>query len=383
MPAVDRTAADERHATPPVDGTQAPALVQRGRNQDQAFFNLPALPPDLRGEVARRLAPRSAAALILTSRDMQASFGDAARAARLSHEARTADLPAIERLLMDRAGLAALPAVMRIAPGSAAAARLGELTLQLKDLPEQARTAAFDKILSLAGQITGPASATPLKNLAAAIPGLPEPHRHAGFAALLAHATRMPDADRLVLEVQLAKVVQTLPTAHRAATFRQVLIAAGGRAGDSRRNFSQALRHQLLHLPAADQLAAFRSLVDRSRGPGVQKAWEANHLVSYVHRLPMAARHEALTALAHRLCALADDDQIRLVAALPLAQVIRDLPPSSRDEAAHRIADVLQPLGQPLHTWLLKRPDTEVPPAVKEALRQAPSRGAGGNPTSG
>ncbi len=377
VPALGRAAATDAHATAPPDRRPAQSVPQGPSAQPQASFNLAGLPLDLRGEVAQRLAPRSAAALAQTSRDMRAAFGDAATAARLGHAAHTADLPGTERLLTARTGIASLPAALRTAPAAAVARRLGALALQVQDLPEPARLATFDNILRLADQMAGAASAVPLPGLAAALPALPEPHRHAGFVALQTRATRMPDADRAVLDMQLTKAIPALPMAHRAAAFQAMLTAAAHHAGQARRGLSQALRHQLPHLPAADRLTAFRALVERSRGPEAQHGWEAHHLVHYVADVPIDSRHDALGALALRLSALPEDEQIRLPAALPLARIIQTLPPAHRDDAARRIAHVLQPLGR-LHGWLLKRPDNEVPLALKHALRPSTATAAHG-----
>jgi len=373
MPAVGRNAVAQAPDVQQPDTAEEQSLAPRSMAPAHAFFDLPRLPPELRGEVALRLTPRAAAALVQTSPDMRASFSDAATAARLGHVAKTADLPTIERLLNDPAGIAALPAALRTGPGSAASDRLGDLTTQLKELPEPARTPPFDKILRLASQLSGREQAIPLTLLAAAIPHLPEPDRHARFAALLDQAPHLSDADQSILEAQLAEVIQTLAATHRADGFRQVLRTAGDRAGKSRRKFIQTLRHQLPHLPAADQLTAFRSLVNQSRGRGTQGAWEVNHLISYFAGLPMGAKHEAFRALTDRLGSLPDDDPIRLQAAVSMSHRIQDLPPASRDEAARQVAEVLRPLHPRLHIWVLARSDAEVPPAVKNALRQAAS----------
>lgn len=378
MPAVARTATADADAGPHRGNTPPPVPTQQDR--DRGFFNLPGLPPDLRGEVAQRLAPRSAAALILTSREMLASFGDAARAGRFCHEANGAGLQVLERLLTDQAGIATLPTALRAAPDSAVAGRLGELAQQLTEWPQQARTATFDKILLLLALVSSPATAGPLARLATAIASLPEPHRHTRFVALLSQGRSLPDADHLVLEVQRAEVIQKLPKPQRADAFRQLVHEAEDRTGEARGKVSQALRLQLPHLPAAVQVIAFRSLVDRSGRPDAQQGWEASHLVPYLAGLPMDARHEAFMALTRRLDMLPDDSQFRLLAALPLARRIKRLPSASHDEAARRIADVLRPLGGHHCNWVLTKSDADVPPAVKDALRQSTSKDTDGDP---
>ncbi|HET7864495.1 MAG TPA: hypothetical protein VFL86_08825 [Burkholderiaceae bacterium] len=250
----------------------------------------------------------------------------------------------------------------------------------MADSPQQARTATFDKILLLLARVSSPATAGPLVRLAAAIASLPEPHRHTRFVALLSRARPLPDADHLVLEVQLAEVIQKLPKPQRADAFQQLVHEAGDRAGEARGKVSQALRLQVPHLPATVQLIAFRSLVDRSWGPEAQQGWEASHLVPYLAGLPMDARHEAFMALTRRLDMLPVDSQFRLLAALPLAGCIKRLPSASHGEAARRIADVLRPLGGHHCRWVLTKSDAEVPPAVKEALRQTTSKDTDGAP---
>ena len=356
----------------PAADTGQPASP-RSRAPDQPHF-LSALPPELRDEVAQHLAPRDVVCLKATYKQAKADFANALTAAEVAMEARAANLGTIDRLLNGPDGITKLPPLLQAEPWRAAAKRLGELARQVTDQPGPARTDWFDSVLQMVGRLPEVERGIPLTRIAVAIQHLPEPDRHPRFAGLLTQASQLPDADRLPLEEHLAKTLHTLATGDRSSGFRQVLMAAGTQPAESRRTVIQGLRHQLQQLPASDQLAAFLALVDRSRALGAEGAWEATHLFPYLPLLPPDAKHEAFSALTRRLGLLHEDDPHRLTAAVLLCSRIQALPPASHEEAARQIAEVLRPLSAALRKYLLASPDATVPPAVKNAMRQAVAR---------
>ena len=289
----------EAQAAPPVPRTHQAA--------DGTSSGLLGLPQVLRDEVIHHLTPRGIAALAMLNKQAWSDHAYTARDARatqLGREAQAADLETTRRLLNDPTGIAALPAFFQTAPRAAVAHRLGELARQLGDLPPEARTARFEAILQLAGQLPGPdraragiigilcrklgqlpqaeqlaafhslldrvralgtQGAQEAKYLAIEVASLPPDARHEAFFDLVDCLKRLPEdgTSRLPPSLTLARCVHALPpeshdeAAHQVAEVLRPLPAAQD---------GNLLSKPDLVLPAAVK-DALRQALGRDAGP--------------------------------------------------------------------------------------------------------------------
>ena len=132
------------------------------------------------------------------------------------------------------------------------------------------------------------------------------------------------------------------------------------------------LARQIRLLQDPDRPARFSALLDRAQALGTPEGGTAlTHLASCVTELPPEARPGAVRGVADRLELLPVDHAARTIASLTLSRLIPRLPPESRDAAARRIVEVLRPLPPAQRGFLLARPDDQLSPALKDALRQA------------
>ena len=132
------------------------------------------------------------------------------------------------------------------------------------------------------------------------------------------------------------------------------------------------LARQVRHLPDPDRPARFSDLLDRAQALGSPEGGSAlTHLATHVTELPPETRPEAFRGVVDRLELLPVDHTARTIASLTLSRLIPRLPPESRDAATRRIVEVLRPLPPTQHEFLLSRPDNQLSPAIKDALRQA------------
>lgn len=130
------------------------------------------------------------------------------------------------------------------------------------------------------------------------------------------------------------------------------------------------LAMQVRALPEPDRPARFASILDRAQTLGADGGRALTHLAGHVADLPEGARHEAFRGLANRLKLLPADHGSRTIASLTLSRSIPHLPEESRDEATRQIVEVLRPLPRFQREFVLARPDSQLSPAIKQALRR-------------
>ena len=131
------------------------------------------------------------------------------------------------------------------------------------------------------------------------------------------------------------------------------------------------LARQVRTLPEPDRPAGFAAILDQAQTLGADGGRALTYLAMHVADLPEGARHEAFHGLANRLKLLPVDHASRTLASLTLSRSIPHLPEESRDQATRQIVEVLRPLPRVQREFVLARPDDQLSPAIKQALRQA------------
>jgi hypothetical protein len=124
-------------------------------------------------------------------------------------------------------------------------------------------------------------------------------------------------------------------------------------------------------LPEPDQVALFSALLDRTPALGAEGGTALMLLTAHVTDLPEDARHDAFRNVANRLKLLPVEHPSRTIASLALCRSIPRLPAESRDEATRQIVEVLRPLPRFQRELVLAKPDDQLLPAIKDALRRA------------
>lgn len=131
------------------------------------------------------------------------------------------------------------------------------------------------------------------------------------------------------------------------------------------------LARQVSNLPDSDQPARFSALLDRAQALGAEGGRALTYIAVHVGALTEQARHHALCDVANRLKLLPMDHPARSLAPLMLSRSIPHLPEENRSEATRQIVEVLRPLPSDKREFVLARPDDQLSPAIKDALRQA------------
>lgn len=216
----------------PVAGTataQDPAMdaeqpvSRRGRSPNPPHF-LSALQPELRDEVAHRLAPRDIVRLTATYQQAKMHFADARTAAERVMEAQNADLATIDRLLNGPDSIADLSPRYQATSRMALAQRLGDLAMQVKALPEPDRPAGFSALL-VRSKGLGVEGSAALTLLAMHVADLPQEARHEAFRDVADRIKQLPDehADRLWATTMLHQSIPALPEENRDDATRWIV----------------------------------------------------------------------------------------------------------------------------------------------------------------
>lgn len=177
-------------------------------------------------------------------------------------------------------------------------------------------------------------------------------------------------AARQVLEAQVASpetIGRLLNGPGGIAELPPIFQAAPRKAVIQRLN---DLAMQVGALPEPDRPARFSAVLDRTQTLGAEGGTTLTYLAVHVAGLPEGARHGAFCGLANRLKLLPVDHASRTIASLTLSRSIPHLPEENRDEATRKIVEVLRPLPRVQRKFVLARPDDQLSPAIKQALRQ-------------
>ena len=221
-------------------------------------------------------------------------------------------------------------------------------------------------------------SPRPLDHRSQVVPRLPP----RGAAALVTTSTQMRDdhgnAVRTARETQLSLIneaqaadletIDRLLNSPAGITALPSLFQVAPREAIAKR--LPQLARQLENLPEQDRPARFSALLNRAQALGAEGDIALMYITPHMADLPEEARHGAFRDVANRL-KLLPVDNVRTIASVMLSVCIQALPKASRDEAIRQIVEVRRPLSGHQSEELLATGDDQLPPAIKDALRQA------------